>query len=210
MVSFARVARHDGLKWPHLPALAAAAMVVSASLPARPQLASQARGHQIPVAGAPSYADLSVISCDAPGTTCGNHRAYSSRHPGASPDMVFAVQMLEPTRKAGRNPYRIPPYKRGVTGSNPVAPTRFRKMRCPGRHQLRDVVDRHGPLLRIGRGDRGCTGRLEGGGKQVASRQAAVIFKCMYADRPYPYRRGSTQAEQPVITPAFSSRCMRR
>ena len=83
---------------------------------------------------------------------------------------------------------RIPDYayKRGVTGSNPVAPTRFRKMRCPRRHQLRDVVDRHGPLLRIGRGDRGCTGRLEGGGKQVASRQAAVIFKCTYADRPYP------------------------
>ena len=33
-------------------------------------------------------------------------------------------------------------YKRGVTGSNPVAPTRFRKMRCPRRHQLHDVVDR--------------------------------------------------------------------
>jgi hypothetical protein len=39
--------------------------------------------------------------------------------------MVFAVQVHEPTRKAGRNPYFIPPYKRGVTGSNPVAPTRF-------------------------------------------------------------------------------------
>jgi site-specific recombinase XerD len=39
--------------------------------------------------------------------------------------MVFAVQMHEPTRRAGRNPCRIPPYKRGVTGSNPVAPTRF-------------------------------------------------------------------------------------
>jgi hypothetical protein len=39
--------------------------------------------------------------------------------------MIFAVQMHEPTRKAGRNPYLIPPYKRGVTGSNPVAPTEF-------------------------------------------------------------------------------------
>ena len=38
--------------------------------------------------------------------------------------MVFAVQMHEPTRKAECNPYLIPPYKRGVTGSNPVAPTR--------------------------------------------------------------------------------------
>jgi hypothetical protein len=69
---------------------------------------------------------------------------------------------------------------------------------------------RHGPLLRLGRGDRGCTGRLKGGGKQVASRQAAGIFKCTYADRPYPYRCGSTRAEQPVITPASSSRCTRR
>ncbi len=39
--------------------------------------------------------------------------------------MVSAGQMRETAREAGRNPYRIPPYKRGVTGSNPVAPTRF-------------------------------------------------------------------------------------
>ena len=28
-----------------------------------------------------------------------------------------------------------------------------------------------------------------------------MIFKCTYADRPYPYHCGSTQAGQPVITP---------
>ena len=56
---------------------------------------------------------------------CGNHRANYPRHPGTSQGMVFAVQVHEPTRRAGRNRYRIPPYKRGVTGSNPVAPTRF-------------------------------------------------------------------------------------
>ncbi len=66
-----------------------------------------------------------VISGAAPGTTCGNHRANYPRHLRASSGMIFAVQMHEPTRKAGRNPYLIPPYKRGVTGSNPVAPTEF-------------------------------------------------------------------------------------
>jgi hypothetical protein len=75
---------------------------------ARVQLAPQARGQQT-----------------APGTTCGNHRANYPRHPGTSQGMVFAVQVHEPTRRAGRNRCRIPPYKRGVTGSNPVAPTRF-------------------------------------------------------------------------------------
>ena len=50
----------------------------------------------------------------APGTTCGNHRANSPRHPRASLGMVFAVQAREPTRRAGRIPCRIPPYKRGV------------------------------------------------------------------------------------------------
>ena len=39
--------------------------------------------------------------------------------------MVFAVQMHEPTQRAGRNPYRIPPYKREAGGSNPPAPTKF-------------------------------------------------------------------------------------
>ena len=46
-------------------------------------------------------------------------------HPRASTGTVFADQMNEPTRGAGRIPCRIPPYKRGVTGSNPVAPTKF-------------------------------------------------------------------------------------
>jgi hypothetical protein len=55
-----------------------------------------------------------AISDAAPGTTCGNHRANLPRHPRASPGMVCAVQMHEPTRKAGRNPHGIPPYKRGV------------------------------------------------------------------------------------------------
>ena len=64
---------------------------------AHPQLALEARGQQT-----------------APGTTCGNHRANSPRHLRASPGMVFAVQMHEPGRRAGRIPCRIPPYKRGV------------------------------------------------------------------------------------------------
>ena len=54
------------------------------------------------------------------GTTCGNHRANYPRHLGASSGMVFAVQIDEPTRKAGRNPYPVPPYERGITSSNPV------------------------------------------------------------------------------------------
>ena len=82
---------------------------------ARPRLALQARGQQT-----------------VPGTTCGNHRANYPRHLRASPGMVFAVQMHEPNRKAGCNPYLIPPYKRGATGSNPVAPTRAEQQRrCP-------------------------------------------------------------------------------
>ncbi len=66
-----------------------------------------------------------MISGAAPGTTCGNHRANYPRHLRASSGMVFAVQMHELTRKAGRNPYLIPPYKRGGAGSNPAAPTKF-------------------------------------------------------------------------------------
>ena len=50
----------------------------------------------------------------APGTTCGNHRANSPRHPRASPGMVSAVQTRESALGAGRIPCRIPPYKRGV------------------------------------------------------------------------------------------------
>ena len=69
-----------------------------------------------------------VISGAAPGTTCGNHRANYPRHLRASSGMVFAVQMHERARKAGRNPYLIPPYKRGGTGSNPVAPTRYSQL----------------------------------------------------------------------------------
>ena len=38
--------------------------------------------------------------------------------------MVSAVQMRELAWKSWPYPYLIPPYKRGVTGSNPVAPTR--------------------------------------------------------------------------------------
>jgi hypothetical protein len=77
------------------------------------------------VAGAPSYAEAIAICDAAPGTTCGNHRANNLRHLRASPGMVFSVQMHEPARKAGRNPYLIPPYKRGAGGSNPPAPTKF-------------------------------------------------------------------------------------
>ena len=39
--------------------------------------------------------------------------------------MVFAVQMREPMRGAGRIPCRFPPYKREAGGSNPPAPTKF-------------------------------------------------------------------------------------
>jgi hypothetical protein len=65
-----------------------------------------------------------VISDAAPGTTYGNHRPHFHRHTRTSPDMVSAVQVHEPTLWAGRYSGLIPPYKRGVTGSNPVAPTR--------------------------------------------------------------------------------------
>ena len=65
------------------------------------------------------------ISGAAPGTTCGNHRANYPRHLRAHSGMIFAVQMREPTRKAGRNSYLIPSYKREAGGSNPPAPTKF-------------------------------------------------------------------------------------
>ena len=54
----------------------------------------------------------------APGTTCGNHRANYSRHLRASPGMVFAVQVHEPTRRARRNPCRIPPHRRVSTAAD--------------------------------------------------------------------------------------------
>jgi hypothetical protein len=38
--------------------------------------------------------------------------------------MVFAVQLHELIAGAGAQSFPISPYKRGVTGSNPVAPTR--------------------------------------------------------------------------------------
>jgi len=65
------------------------------------------------------------ISDAAPGTTCGNHRANFPRHLRASPGIVFAVQLHELIAIAGVRSFPISPYKRGVTGSNPVAPTRF-------------------------------------------------------------------------------------
>ena len=103
----------------------------SDSLPPGPNSLFKRGVKPTPVAGAPSCAELSVISGAALGTTCGNHRAYSPRHFRAPPGMVFAVQMHEPIRKTGRNSYCIPPYKRGVTGSNPVAPTGLSsKRRC--------------------------------------------------------------------------------
>ena len=60
------------------------------------------------VAGAPFPCRAVVISGAAPGTTCGNHRANYPRHHRTPSGMVFAVQMHEPTRKAGRNPYPRP------------------------------------------------------------------------------------------------------
>ena len=45
----------------------------------------------------PSYHPISDAD---PGTTFGNHRANFPRHPGASPGMVFAVQLLELTPRA--------------------------------------------------------------------------------------------------------------
>ena len=82
--------------------------------PARPSTRSSSEGSGDAGGGRSSYAELSAISGAAPGTTCGNHRAHSPRHLRAFPGIVFAVQMHVPTRKAERNPYCIPPYKRGV------------------------------------------------------------------------------------------------
>src|SRR6516165_7538338 len=42
--------------------------------------------------------------------------------------MVFAVQVHESIRGAGRIPCRIPPYKRDAGGSNPPAPTKFSQL----------------------------------------------------------------------------------
>ena len=63
----------------------------SDGLPSGPTRSSS-EGSRDAVAGARSYAELSPISYAAPGTTCGNHRANSLRHPGASQGMVSAGQ----------------------------------------------------------------------------------------------------------------------
>ena len=86
----------------------------SNNLPPGPTRSSGEGSATDAVAGACSYAGAIVISGAAPGTTCGNHRADYPRHLRAPSGMVFAVQMHELARKAGRNPYVIPPYKRGV------------------------------------------------------------------------------------------------
>jgi hypothetical protein len=70
-------------------------------------------------------AELSRFPIAAPGTICGNHRAHSPRHLRASPGMVFALQLHELIPKAGTRSLPYSAYKRGVTGSNPVAPTKF-------------------------------------------------------------------------------------
>src|SRR5271169_7225216 len=54
-----------------------------------------------------------------------NHRAHFSRHLRTFPGIVFAVQPHELIARAGARSSPDSPYKRGVTGSNPVAPTKF-------------------------------------------------------------------------------------
>ena len=70
----------------------------------------------------PSYRPISDA---APGATFGNHRANFPRHVRTSPGMVFAAQLHELIAIAGARSFPISPYKRGVTSSNPVAPTKF-------------------------------------------------------------------------------------
>ena len=126
-------------------------------------------------------------SATAPGTTCGNHRANYPRHPGTSQGMVFAVQVHEPARRAGRNPCRIPPYKRGVTGSNPVAPTRFLQLDGlfktligdPGNHSREPPV--HAPSR--GKGAQGTWQHsLRPPERAVCLRQAPPVLKRTRAD----------------------------
>ncbi len=70
----------------------------------------------------PSYHPISDAD---PGTTFGNHRANFPRHPGASPGMVFAVQLLELTpRAATRSLSLFALQARGHRFSSPV-PTRW-------------------------------------------------------------------------------------
>jgi hypothetical protein len=65
-----------------------------------------------------------AISATLPGTTFGNHRADSCGHPGASAGRVSAGRSHRATLRPGAILTSFSPYKRGVTGSNPVAPTR--------------------------------------------------------------------------------------
>src|SRR5713101_5757400 len=48
--------------------------------------------------------------------------------PGHLPAWFSQFKCVNPTLRAGRDPQPISPYKRGVTGSNPVAPTRFSQL----------------------------------------------------------------------------------
>ena len=65
------------------------------------------------------------ISSAPPGTTCRNHRAHFPRHLRTFPGIVSAAQMHELIARAGVRSVPISPYKGGITGSNPVAPTKF-------------------------------------------------------------------------------------
>ena len=64
--------------------------------------------------------------CDlatASGATCGSHPAYSSRHSQASSGRVSAAQERRLILRAGAILSLFSPYKRGVAGSIPAAPT---------------------------------------------------------------------------------------
>ena len=99
---------------------------VRATWPGASLIASrQVRNWRSRTIGAAAEHFLYAIPDAAPGTTSGNHRAHFPRHLRTSPGMVLAVRVHEPPLKAEHDSDLIPPYKRGVTGSNPVAPTRF-------------------------------------------------------------------------------------
>src|SRR6478736_623536 len=85
----------------------------------------------------PSISSANEIS----GSQTGSQRRQTLGDAGRRLATMSSASWLFGRRWATSGDGSVASYKRGVTGSNPVAPTRFGKMRCPRRHQLRDVVD---------------------------------------------------------------------
>jgi hypothetical protein len=90
----------------------------TASVPSCPEPRSR-------VMGSASELSIKAIPGAAPGTTYGTTVRTSPGTPGHLKAWFSQVKFISPPFVAGQIPGLVSPYKREVTGSNPVAPTNF-------------------------------------------------------------------------------------